>query len=684
TVPVLIDDALGLEAADLQIFYDTALLDVLPGGVRKGALTSDGLLVANVNDAAGLITVGLAMSRPRGEGGGRLLEIDFQIKATADSGPTLLDLRRVSLDEDGLIATQEDGQITVFRPGEIRGVKFEDVDGDGIRDAGDPALAGWTIFLDGNENGGLDPGEVSRLTDATGAYVFSDLTPGQYLVAEELQPGWIRTLPADPGALGYPVDITISGDVVTRDFGNFKLGEIRGVKFEDLDGDGQRDLGEPGLQDWTIFLDADADGVLEPGEVSTITDASGAYAFPDLGPGNYVVVEQVQPGWRRTLPADPAARGYSVDLTSGASIIGDFGNIRTLREIIGTEGRDRITLEEAAGHLYITVNGITDTFHVVGLERVEVFGLGGGDRITLIGLSFEAVVDGGKGDDVVDAANVAADVTLLGGPGDDHLKGGRGHDLLIGGTGHDHLFGRDGADTFVWHAGDGQDVWEGGAGSDTALLLGTAGDDRFTVRAHHDRVSVVHSLQAVPVDPDMAGIEHLRIEAHGGADRIVIGNLSHTDVQSVWIDAGAGDDRVDASALKAGVDLTVLGGAGDDTVRGGHGDDLLLGGEGADLLIGGSGPDVLIGGAGADRLVGGPGDDLLIAGRTIYDADPQALCTIFHEWTSEASYGTRVARLTQGVAGVRLTDATVLDDGVEDTLTGAAGTDWFFATVSGR
>jgi hypothetical protein len=36
------------------------------------------------------------------------------------------------------------------------------------------------------------------------------------------------------------------------------------------------------------------------------------------------------------------------------------------------------------------------------------------------------------------------------------------------------------------------------------------------------------------------------------------------------------------------------------------------------------------------------------------------------------------------VDGVRLTDATVLDDGVEDTLTGAAGMDWFFATVEGH
>ena len=42
-----------------------------------------------------------------------------------------------------------------------------------------------------------------------------------------------------------------------------------------------------------------------------------------------------------------------------------------------------------------------------------------------------------------------------------------------------------------------------------------------------------------------------------------------------------------------------------------------------------------------------------------------------------------MTRLTAGVEGVRLTAQTVLDDGVSDTLTGAAGRDWFFATVSG-
>ena len=72
-------------------------------------------------------------------------------------------------------------------PGEISGVKFNDVNGDAVRDANgvdnidgnaddEVGLAGWTIFLDQNNNDILDSGEVSTVTGTTGAYTFS-VTP---------------------------------------------------------------------------------------------------------------------------------------------------------------------------------------------------------------------------------------------------------------------------------------------------------------------------------------------------------------------------------------------------------------------------------------------------------------------------------------------------------------------------
>ena len=59
-------------------------------------------------------------------------------------------------------------------------------------------------------------------------------------------------------------------------------GEIHGTKWNDLDGDGVRDAGEPGLEAWTIFLDQNTNGVLDAGEPNTLTDVNGDYALTDL------------------------------------------------------------------------------------------------------------------------------------------------------------------------------------------------------------------------------------------------------------------------------------------------------------------------------------------------------------------------------------------------------------------
>ncbi len=81
-------------------------------------------------------------------------------------------------------------------PGQITGQKFHDLDSDGMKDPGEPPLAGWTIFLDTNENGSLDNGEVSTTTDANGDYSFTGLEPlVTYTVAEQPQVGWTQTTP---------------------------------------------------------------------------------------------------------------------------------------------------------------------------------------------------------------------------------------------------------------------------------------------------------------------------------------------------------------------------------------------------------------------------------------------------------------------------------------------------------
>ncbi len=101
---------------------------------------------------------------------------------------------------------------------------------------------------------------------------------------------------------------------------------IQGQKFEDRNGNGTKNAVDSGLAGWTIFLDADGDGALDPGETSTVTGASGAYSFTGLGAGTYRVREVPQCGWQQTLPASGS---YVVSLAGGERIEGqDFGNLR--------------------------------------------------------------------------------------------------------------------------------------------------------------------------------------------------------------------------------------------------------------------------------------------------------------------------------------------------------------------
>ena len=58
-------------------------------------------------------------------------------------------------------------------------------------------------------------------------------------------------------------------------------------------------------------------------------------------------------------------------------------------------------------------------------------------------------------------------------------------------------------------------------------------------------------------------------------------------VDSIWVDAQAGNDRVDLREVDAVVSTEILGGAGDDTLIGSAGDDVLRGGPGNDQLEGG-------------------------------------------------------------------------------------------------
>ena len=86
--------------------------------------------------------------------------------------------------------------------GSIAGVVWEDTNGNGQKEAAEPPLAGWTVYLDDNSNGRRDAGERTQTTGAAGTYLFADVAPGTHIVGQELpDAGWEQTYPAAAGGI---------------------------------------------------------------------------------------------------------------------------------------------------------------------------------------------------------------------------------------------------------------------------------------------------------------------------------------------------------------------------------------------------------------------------------------------------------------------------------------------------
>jgi Ca2+-binding RTX toxin-like protein len=322
-------------------------------------------------------------------------------------------------------------------------------------------------------------------------------------------------------------------------------------------------------------------------------------------------------------------------------------------------------------------DGAADTIAVNGTQGDDVFGAAGdagginvfglhhavnvffqeqaNDRLTLNALG---------GNDVVDATSLEADgiqLTMNGGLGADQLLGSHGDDLINGGDGDDTAVMGEGDDSFVWNPGDDNDTLEGRAGFDTMLFNGANVAESFNVAANGGRVRFTRDIASITMDLD--DVETVDLRALGGADTIIVHDLSGTDLTELNTNLantiGAGDgaqDNVIAEGTEnddvsvvfgdaSGVAVTNLAAqvnitgaeaandrlrfnalAGDDvmdassltataillTADGGEGNDVLIGGDGDDVLLGGPGDDVLIGGPGNDVIDGGGGDDIII------------------------------------------------------------------------
>ena len=176
-------------------------------------------------------------------------------------------------------------------------------------------------------------------------------------------------------------------------------------------------------------------------------------------------------------------------------------------------------------------------------------------RPTLPAGVVKLTLDGGAGND-----------TIIGSQGADMLLGGDGNDFVIGDNGNDVALLGAGDDIFQWDPGDGSDTVEGQDGTDTLLFNGSNASENIDISANGGRVRFFRDVANVTMDLD--DVETIEFNALGGADNIVVGDLTGTDVTQVNIDLrGAGRRPATAQADTVTVNGTngadVIGVAGD-------------------------------------------------------------------------------------------------------------------------
>jgi methionine-rich copper-binding protein CopC/protocatechuate 3,4-dioxygenase beta subunit len=199
-----------------------------------------------------------------------------------------------------------------FQQVTVSGNIYNDLNGNGQQNTGEPALKNWTVDVV-DSHGNI---VASATSDAHGNYTITGVGPGTFTLQEDVKTGWVITQPTNPT---YYQFTTQSGTNKTGlAFGNFQLVTVSGSIYNDIDGNGQKTGNEPGLAGWTVNLE-DSHGTILATET---TDASGNYSFTNVGPGSYQVAQVVQPNWVQTQPLYPLV--YSFTSISG-------GNLSALR-----------------------------------------------------------------------------------------------------------------------------------------------------------------------------------------------------------------------------------------------------------------------------------------------------------------------------------------------------------------
>jgi len=194
--------------------------------------------------------------------------------------------------------------------------------------------------------------------------------------------------------------------------------------------------------------------------------------------------------------------------------------------------------------------------------------------------STDTLVEGTAGNDSLNGGN--GDDVLVGGAGNDTIHGNDGYDAIQGGLGNDLLYGGEGTDGYIYHLGDGNDVitdhrytavdrilFGAGITPDNVRLVGNASDYNDVVITFLGTAGSITLSQKATGEDD--GVHEIWF-----SDGTI---WRETDILEAFISgqATAGNDTVNGTYRGDRID----GGLGNDILRGGLGNDTYLFGRGS-------------------------------------------------------------------------------------------------------
>jgi protocatechuate 3,4-dioxygenase beta subunit len=216
--------------------------------------------------------------------------------------------------------TSVDFGYTPVPAGKIGNFVWNDLNDNGIQDAGEPGINGVTVKLFG-------PGNVELATTTTsgnGEYLFTGLHAGSYsVVVDTASPALAGFIPTAIGAPGSnddndsnptPQPVTLLSNtsvVLSVDFGYLvPTGRIGDFVWKDLNQNGVQDAGEPGINGVTVTLLGAGNAPI----ASTVTAGNGGYLFTGLTAGAYsVVVDESSPALAGLIATSIGAGTVSTD-----------------------------------------------------------------------------------------------------------------------------------------------------------------------------------------------------------------------------------------------------------------------------------------------------------------------------------------------------------------------------------